>query len=209
MDAGVTRQGAATVTADIPPMGLVARAAHRLLVLLYDWAGWRPEGRLPADRKLVVMGASHTSNWDFLVFVGTIEAVGRKARFIGKDSLFRGALGRFMRSLGGVPVDRSSPQDLVGQMVELIEASEDFLLVIAPEGTRSRTSRWRTGFYQIALKAGIPIVCAGPDYSRKRGVFGPIIRPTGDFDEDMKPAYEFFRSLTPRHPERAGFPDEA
>jgi 1-acyl-sn-glycerol-3-phosphate acyltransferase len=190
-------------------MGPIARAVHWLLVQCYVRGGWRPEGKLPDDRKMVIMGASHTSNWDFIVFLGTIDAVGRQARFIGKHSLFKGAMGRFMRSLGGVPVDRSSPQDLVGQIVARMEASEDFLLVIAPEGTRSRTTDWRSGFYQIALRAGVPIVCAGPDYARKRGVFGPVIRPTGDMAADLKPAFEFFRTLRPRHPERAAFPDQA
>jgi 1-acyl-sn-glycerol-3-phosphate acyltransferase len=87
------------------------------------------------------------------------------------------------------------------------DARDDFILVIAPEGTRSATKNWKTGFYQIALKAGVPIVCAGPDYPGKRGVFGPVIRPTGNYDKDLKPAFAFFRTLTPRHPERAAFPD--
>jgi 1-acyl-sn-glycerol-3-phosphate acyltransferase len=154
------------------------------------------------------MGASHTSNWDFLVFLGTVHALGRQVRFIGKHGLFRWPMGGFMRALGGVPVDRSSPQDLVSQIVDQFESHDDFVLVIAPEGTRSATSRWKTGFYHIALKAGVPIVCAGPDYPTRRGVIGPTIRPTGDYAADMAPAFDFFRSLTPRHPERAGFPDQ-
>ena len=152
------------------------------------------------------MGGPHTSNWDFLVFLGTVHALGRRVRFIGKDSLFRWPMGGFMRDLGGVPVDRSAPQDLVGQIVDQFAVHEDFVLVVAPEGTRSATRRWRTGFYQIALKAGVPIVCAGPDYSRKLGIIGPVIHPTGDYESDLKPAFAFFRSLVPRHPERAAFP---
>jgi 1-acyl-sn-glycerol-3-phosphate acyltransferase len=196
-------------SAPLPPPGPFARAVRWLLLLWYDRLGWRPDGTLPPDRKFVIMGASHTSNWDFPVFLGTVHAVGRQVRFIGKDSLFRWPLGNFMRSLGGVPVDRSSPQDLVSQIVAAMNASKDFVLVIAPEGTRSRTGKWRTGFYQIALKAGVPIVCAGPDYPSRRGVFGPVIRPSGDYEADMKPAWAFFRSLVPRHPGRAAFPDGA
>lgn len=173
----------------------------------YYRSGWQPEGALPPDRKFVIMGASHTSNWDFLVFLGTVHAVGRKVHFIGKHSLFRWPMGGFMRALGGIPVDRSAPQDLVGQVVDQFDANGDFILVVAPEGTRSRTTDWKTGFYQIALRAGVPIVAAGPDFVRKRGVFGPIIRPTGDYAEDMKPVFAFFRTLTPRHPARAAFPD--
>ena len=179
----------------------------RLLVACYDFSGWKPSGQLPPDRKFVIMGASHTSNWDFLVFLGTVNALGRKVRFIGKHSLFKWPMGGFMRALGGVPVNRAAPQDLVSQIVEQFDAHDDFVLVIAPEGTRSATSQWKTGFYQIALKAGVPIVCAGPDYPSRRGVIGPVIRPTGDMQKDLMPAFAFFRTLTPRHPDRAAFPE--
>ena len=190
-----------------PPLNFLERLIWRLLVAWYDWSGWKPSGKFPSDRKFVLMGASHTSNWDFLVFLGTVKAMGRQVRFIGKHSLFKWPMGDFMRALGGVPVDRSSPQDLVSQIVDQFDSHKDFVLVVAPEGTRSATARWRTGFYQIALKAGVPIVCAGPDYPSKRGVIGPIIHPTGDMEADL-PAFDFFlRTLTPRHPERADFPE--
>lgn len=113
-----------------------------------------------------------------------------------------------MRSLGGVPVDRGAWQDLVSQIVEQIRLHDDFLLIVAAEGTRSRTTKWKTGFYQIALRAGVPIVCAGPDYPTRRGIFGPIIHPTGDYERDMAPAFAFFHSLRPRYPEGASFPGD-
>ena len=81
--------------------------------------------------------------------------------------------------------------------------------IVAAEGTRSYTEDWKTGFYHIARQARVPIVCAGPDYPTKRGIFGPVIRPTGDYAEDMKPAFAFFRSLRPAYPERAGFPADS
>lgn len=171
-------------------------------------SGWTVEGTLPPVPKMVIVGASHTSNWDFLVFLGAVNAVGRKVRFIGKHSLFRWPLGGFMRALGGVPVDRRSSHDLVGQMAAEFARHDDFVLIVAAEGTRSRTTRWRTGFYQIARRAGVPIVCAGPDYPTRRGIFGPVINPTGDYERDMAPAFDFFRSLRPRHPGRAAFPGD-
>lgn len=179
-----------------------------LLLQWYVRSGWTAVGTLPSDRKFIILGASHTSNWDFPVFLGTVNAVGRQVRFIGKQSLFNGAMGRFMRAAGGVPVDRDAPQDMVSQIVEQIAAHDDFLLIVAAEGTRSRTTKWKTGFYQIALKAGVPIVCAGPDYPTKRGIFGPVIHPSGDYDRDIAPAFAFFRSLRPRHPRRAAFPGD-
>ena len=192
---------------DFPRLGPVSWLVLRSILLWYRWSGWRPQGVLPDVPKMVIVGASHTSNWDFLVFLGTVHAVGRKVRFIGKHSLFRWPLGGFMRALGGVPVNRSAPRNLVSQIAEQFSSNDDFVLIVAAEGTRSRTTRWRTGFYQIAIAAGVPIVCAGPDYPSKRGVFGPVIYPTGDYDRDMAPAFAFFRSLRPRHPERAAFPD--
>ena len=191
-----------------PRLGPVSRLVAWGMVQWYRLSGWRAEGQLPPYPKMVIVGASHTSNWDFLVFLGTVRAVGRHVRFIGKHTLFRGPMGGFMRGLGGVPVNRDSSKDLVSQVVDQVEKHDDFVLIVAAEGTRSYTTRWRTGFYHIAHKAGIPIVCAGPDYPTKRGIFGPVIHPTGDYDEDMKPAFAFFRSLRPKRPERAGFPDD-
>ena len=190
-----------------PQLNWLERIIRRLLLLWFRRGGWTISGTLPPDPKFVIMGASHTSNWDFLVFLGTVQAPGRKVHFIGKHSLFRWPLGGFMRALGGIPVDRSSRQDLVSQVVAQFDAHDQFILVVAPEGTRSRTTNWKTGFYQIALKAGVPIIAAGPDFPSKRGVFGPVIRPTGNYAEDLEPAFAFFRTLTPRHPERAAFPE--
>jgi 1-acyl-sn-glycerol-3-phosphate acyltransferase len=195
------------VPVDPPKLNWLERLIRRLLVYWFERSGWTVFGTLPADRKFVIMGASHTSNWDFLVFLGAVHAVGRQIRFIGKQSLFRWPMGGFMHALGGVPVDRSAPQDLVSQIVAQFRAHDDFILVIAPEGTRSFTTQWKSGFYQIAMKAGVPIVAAGPDYPTRRAVFGPVIRPTGNYAEDLKPAFAFFRTIAPRHPERAGFPE--
>lgn len=198
-----------TATASSPPPVLnpLERLIRRLLVGWFHRSGWTISGSLPPDPKFVIMGASHTSNWDFLVFLGAVHALGRQVHFIGKHSLFKWPLGGFMRALGGVPVDRGARQDLVSQIVDQFDRHEDFILVIAPEGTRSATHQWKSGFYQIATKAGVPIVCAGPDYPTKRGVFGPVIHPTGYYECDLRPAFAFFRTLTPRHPERAAFPD--
>lgn len=174
--------------------------------LWFRLTGWKVKGTLPDYPKMVIIGASHTSNWDFLVFVGVVDAVGRHIRFAGKNTLFKWPMGGFMRALGGISIDRSAPKDLVGQIVDQFNAHDDFCLVVAAEGTRSYTEKWKTGFYRIATEAKVPIVCAGPDYPRKLGVFGPVIWPAGDFDRDMAPAFAFFRTLSPKDPSRAGFP---
>lgn len=196
-------------SSDLPRLNPLARLVYWLIITWYDRSGWTAEGRLPTERKFVIVGASHTSNWDFLVFLGTIRSLGRQVRFIGKHSLFRWPMEGFMRGLGGVPVNRTTSKDLVRQVVDQFDRHDDFALIVAAEGTRSYTEKWRTGFYQIALQAGVPIVCAGPDYPTKRGIIGPIIYPTGDYVADMKPAFAFFRSIRPKHPERAGFPPDS
>lgn len=193
---------------DFPPLGPVSRALLWALLTWYRRNGWTAVGDIPDARKFIIVGAPHTSNWDFVVFLGTVHARGRRARFIGKRSLFRWPFGGFMRALGGVPVDRGSRQDLVGQIVEQVARHDDFVMIVAAEGTRNRTTQWKTGFYQIAYRAGIPIVCAGPDYSARIAYYGPIIIPTGDYDADMKPAFAFFRSLKPKFPERSAFPGD-
>lgn len=198
-----------TQSQDRQNLSPLARLILWAILRWYKASGWRAQGQLPPDRKMVLVGASHTSNWDFIIFLGTIDALGRKVGFIGKNTLFRWPMGRFMRSLGGIPVDRTKRQDLTAQVVEQFHSREELVLIIAAEGTRSYTEKWRTGFYQIALQAGVPIVCVGPDYPTKRGIVGPVIRPTGDYHADMKPAFAFFKQLRPMRPDRAGFPPDS
>jgi 1-acyl-sn-glycerol-3-phosphate acyltransferase len=180
----------------------------RRFVRWFERGGWSCEGALPLPAKAVIMGGPHTSNWDFLIFIGAMEAMGAQAGYIGKASLFRwGPMGRFMKGLGGIPVERSVKNDLVSQVSERFREADRMLLVIAPEGTREATSEWRMGFYRIALAAGVPIVCGGPDYGRKVAIFSEPIWPTGDPDKDLEPAWAFFRTLVPLHPDKVLFPD--
>ena len=130
--------------------------------LLLQWfvrSGWTVPGTLPPDRKFVIMGASHTSNWDFLVFLGAVHAWAAESISSASTACSDGRWAASCAPWAAIPVDRSARQDLVSQVVAEFDAHDDFILVIAPEGTRSRTTDWKTGFYQIALKAGVPIVC--------------------------------------------------
>lgn len=190
-------------------LNLLGRLVYSAMLIWFCRSGWRAEGHLPPEHKFILVGAPHTSNWDFLVFVGTIAAFGKQVHSIGKRTLFRWPFAAMMRGLGGVPVDRSAPRDLVQQMADQFAARDNrdnFVLIVAPEGTRDETDHWKTGFYQIALAAAVPMVCAGPDNPRRRGIIGPVIHATGDFDRDMAPAFAFFRTLKPKHPERGYIP---
>jgi 1-acyl-sn-glycerol-3-phosphate acyltransferase len=143
----------------------------------------------------------HTSNWDFIAFMGIAHAHGITPAFMGKDSLFKGPMGTFMREMGGVPVDRSAAHGVVQQMVDEFARREEMMLVIAPEGTRSSVNRWKTGFYQIAMKAGVPLVCGYADNARKVAGLGPAVMPTGDYHADMARLFAFLGDTTAIDPQ--------
>lgn len=129
--------------------------------------GWRIEGELPDVPKMVVIGAPHTSNWDFFLFLAALHHFDIKMRFLGKHSLFRFPFGFMFRKVGGIPVDRSRPGGMVGQVKAAFDREAEMILVIAPEGTRSAAPSWRSGFVEIAEAAGVPVVPAGVDGARK------------------------------------------
>jgi len=182
--------------------GLAARAVRRLLIALYRYGGWTSVGTVPEPQRFVLIAVPHTSNWDFPNFLGVTHALGIRTHFMAKASLFHWPMGRFMRQVGGVRLDRAKARDTVQQMVDEFARREAFVLTIAPEGTRGAVSKWRTGFYQIALGAGVPIVCGFMDYATRTSGLGPVIVPTGDYEADMAPAFAFYRNIQGKHPGR-------
>lgn len=173
-----------------------------LLIGLYRLRGWRIEGAAPRDAKFVLVGAPHSSNWDFAIFLGVTDALGVRPSFTGKRSLFRWPMRRFMLDMGGVPIDRTRSRNYVDAIVAEFATRDEFMLIIAAEGTRSAVTQWRTGFYHIAMGAGVPLVLGYVDYARKVGGLGPAIMPTGDYEADMARIVDFYRDKTARHPER-------
>lgn len=174
----------------VPILGpRVPRAHGRLAAALGRFMmgirGWRVEGEIPDLPKFVIAVAPHTSNWDFLVGLWVKLALQLGARFVGKHTLFRGPLGAYMRWLGGVPVERHAAAGFVGESARVLREATAFVLVLAPEGTRKRTDKWKSGFYRIAVEAGVPILLARFDYPRKAVVFGPLIEPSGDYERDL------------------------
>lgn len=163
-------------------------------------AGWRFLGELPPDPKFVVVGAPHTSNWDFLVFMGGLWHFRQKARFLAKRGLFRWPFGHFFRALGGIPVGGRRDAGVVSSAVAEFARSEEMVLVIAPEGTRTRAPHWKLGFVAIAEQAGVPIVLAGLDFPSKTVTVGPTIVYDGDLDALMETAGRFFAGMTGLHP---------
>ncbi len=176
---------------------MLSRIVWRLLRGLYRLKGFRLVGMPPAIPKYILVGAPHTSNLDFIFFAGAVRKMGIRPRFIGKHTLFKWPMTRFMLDMGGMPINRSAPKGYVRSVIERIEAAEEMALVVAPEGSRSSDGRWRSGFYHIANGAGIPIVPVWFNLAERRGAVGEPVWPTGDFHADMARIAEFYSSAMP------------
>jgi 1-acyl-sn-glycerol-3-phosphate acyltransferase len=193
----------------IPALGPNVHRAHGRFAaalgrFMMGIRGWRVEGEIPDVPKMVLIVAPHTSNWDFFTGIWVKLALRMGARFVGKHTLFRGPLGVVMRWLGGVPVDRSAATRFVEETARVMRESERMTLVIAPEGTRKRANRWKSGFYRIAMATGVPILLAGFDYTRKVIVFGPLIQPTGDYEKDLAAIQSHYDARMALRPENYG-----
>ncbi|HET9906435.1 MAG TPA: lysophospholipid acyltransferase family protein [Anaerolineales bacterium] len=175
---------------------------HYIAKTLMRLTGWRVDGKLPDIPKFVLIGAPHTSSWDFVLFLGVIFSLRANVRFMGKAELFRPPWGRFFYYCGGVPVDRKKSTGLVEQMVKVCNESEQFILTIAPEGTRHHVSDWKQGFYHIAKGAGIPIVLAIVDGKHKTVRIGQVFHPTENAEADLKAIKEFFEGIVGINPRR-------
>lgn len=154
----------------------------RLVLRLF---GWKIEAPLPTTRKAVIIAAPHTSNLDGLLLVMITRAIAMDSKWLVKDTWTKPPIGWLTRRVGAVGVDRSKKNGMVGQMAEIFESTDDFLLMVPPEGTRSLAEHWRSGFYRIALEAEVPILPSVLDYANKRGVFHEPIALTGDVTTDM------------------------
>ena len=167
-----------------PGISAVLRALSTAILSL---SGWQLAGQLPAEApKCVLIAAPHTSNWDLPYTLMVAFALRLNIRWMGKQQLFRWPFGGVMRWLGGIAVDRSQSTNLVAASARAIRETDGTLcLVVPPEGTRSKTRQWKTGFYWIAHEAGVPIVMAYMDYPRKLSGLGPVFTPSGDIEADM------------------------
>lgn len=170
---------------------------------LLNLMGWRIEGELPRLDKFVAIGAHHTSNWDFVIFIALKFVLRLNVRWFGKHSLFRWPFGALLRAWGGIPIRRDRQRNTVEQAVQAFREHDQFILVLSPEGTRKKVERWRMGFYHIALGAGVPIVLGALDYRNRRVVIGPTFQPTGDERADLAAMLAFFRPYEPKKPQNA------
>lgn len=171
----------------------------------YGGRGWRLAGAMPDLPKMIIAVAPHTSNWDFFIAASAMFQEDIRLTFLGKHSLFVGPLNRILRWMGGVPVNRSAPQGVVGDAVAAFNARSQMILALAPEGTRKPVKQFRTGFLQIARQANVPVLLAGFDYPRKMIHFGPLIQASGDIEADRIAIEAHFKQFTGKRPLRDAY----
>lgn len=187
--------------AQLPPRG--NRVTRALALFFMMLIGWRIGGNIPDLQKLIIIGAPHTSNWDFVLVIATATALGVRISWMGKNSLFKGPLGPIFRWLGGIPVNRQAAHGVVGENVAAFSLQEKLILCITPEGTRSQVRKWKSGFYQIALGAKVPLLLAGFDYVNKVVDFGPLFEPSGDYEADLALIKAHYAPIQGKHVDRA------
>jgi 1-acyl-sn-glycerol-3-phosphate acyltransferase len=182
-----------------PQINILVHWLGRFLVWLFGWT--ITSAPFPGD-KFVLVGAPHTSNMDFLFLLATSWVLRLKLHWIGKHTLFRPPIGWLSKRLGGIPVDRRASHGVVDQIANQIKYAEQFILVIAPSGTRKQTDHWKSGFYWIASKAEVPIVCTALDYAKKLVDVGMSIWPSGDVLADMNAIRAFYEGVQGRFPHK-------
>ncbi len=170
--------------------------------------GWETDNHWPENlSQCVMIAAPHTSNWDALYARLALKALGVNVRLTIKDSYMQFPLGPFVRAMGGIGIDRRPKQageprpSMVQVMTDLFKQHPELVMLVTPEGTRARQEQWKTGFYYVAVNAGVPIALAYMDYEQKKAGVGKIIHPTGNFEEDMAEIMDFYAGIQAKFPE--------
>ena len=171
-----------------------------IALVMIRLSGWRVRGELPSERKYVLIGAPHTSNWDFVLMMLFMFAMRMEVHWMGKHTLFPWPLAGLVKWLGGIPIDRRQANNTVDQVIGHFRKHPELVVLIPPEGTRRKVERWKTGFYHIAAGAGIPIVLGFIDASRKEmGLLG-VFHPSGDIERDMPLIQAHYKSVVGLNP---------
>ncbi|MCK4108544.1 1-acyl-sn-glycerol-3-phosphate acyltransferase [Acinetobacter radioresistens] len=171
--------------------------------------GWETDNQWPQGlEQCVMIAAPHTSNWDAVYARLALKVLGVNVRITIKDSYMKFPLGPFVRAMGGIGIDRSPKKEgqarasMVQLMADLFKEHPHLVMLVTPEGTRAKQENWKTGFYHIAMTAGVPIALAYMDYKKKRAGVGKIIYPTGNYEQDMQEIMQFYANVEPKFPEK-------
>lgn len=168
--------------------------------LIFRKMGWQVEMTVPYRDKCIICVAPHTSNWDFIIAELYYHSIGRTAGFLMKKEWFFWPMGVLFRSMGGIPVERNRHVSLTDRVAEAAMKADRFELAVTPEGTRSLATKWKRGFYFIALKAGLPIQLYAIDYKNKRIVCTQELVPSGNVEADMRLIMDYYRPYEGKYP---------
>ena len=173
-------------------------------------AGWKVVGSIPKDlKKAVIIAAPHTSYWDFLYARAAFYVMDIPMKItIKKEVVQNPYFGWFVRGLGAIGIDRNPKQgslktkvSMVDAMVDLLNDRDELIMMVTPEGTRKKVTRWKSGFYRVAERAGVPIILGYLDYAKKHAGVGPVIEPSGNFEQDVEEIKAFYRTKSGKYPE--------
>jgi 1-acyl-sn-glycerol-3-phosphate acyltransferase len=168
----------------------------------YRAIGWKLEGKIADAERVMVVAAPHTSNWDFVFGILVILGINARVRWLGKHTIFKFGVTWFFRWLGGIPVNREQPDEVMGYVDAAVEKDNGLILVMAPEGTRKKVTKWKTGFLRIAKKNKCVIQLGALDFANRRIVLGDVFEPTGDNEADIAAIIEYYSQFTGRHPDQ-------
>lgn len=176
--------------------------SSRVATFILNLFGWRLDQHHPEEPKVVIIGAPHTSNWDFPLTMLAKWGLNYPFNWVGKHSMFFWPFAGLFRKLGGVPINRAQSEGFTDQIIEVYNKRERFALAIAPEGTRSYRPRWKTGFYRIAIGAKVPIALGYIDYKTKTLGIGMTLNPSGNIDKDFELIAAFYADKTGKFPDK-------
>jgi len=191
-----------------PIFGKIFSLIYAFFKWFYKFRGWTLGDNVPPEmKKCVMIVAPHTSGWDFVYGAGAKLLLNLDAKYLAKQELFRWPLKRMFERLGGVPVNRTMHRGLVEAMIEYLNTHDRAIVVIPAEGTRKRVTKWKTGFYHVAMGAGVPVALAYIDYGKKRAGIGPSFIPSGDLKKDLEIISNFYKNVKARDPQKFALPE--
>lgn len=166
----------------------------------YSAIGWNLEGKITDAERVMIVAAPHTSNWDFVFGMSAILGINARVRWLGKHTVFRFGVTWFFRWLGGIPVNRAEPDTVMRYVDEAVKKDDGLILVVAPEGTRKKAKKWKSGFLRIAKKNNCVIQLGALDFPNKRIVLGAIFEPTGNNEADIAVIIEYYQQFSGKYP---------
>ena len=182
------------------------RASHPILLqkigkFFLTITGWKFKGDIPRSDRIILVAGPHTSNWDFLLALAFIFGLNLNVFWIGKHTLFKNGFSKIMRKLGGIPVDRASPELLMNEVSYIVKKQQGVIIAISPEGTRKKVERLKSGFLRIAKTTNSQILLAGIDFESKLIHLGKLFQPSGNTESDLLNVHNYFRQFKGKRPE--------